>query len=45
VLANPAVTCVIPATGKLRNLLDNLGAGSGPLPDAKHREKIVAALR
>jgi len=44
VLANPAVTCVIPATGKLRNLVDNLGAGSGPLPDAKHREKIIAAV-
>jgi aryl-alcohol dehydrogenase-like predicted oxidoreductase len=44
VLANPAVTCVIPATGKLRNLLDNLGAGSGSLPDARHREKIVAAV-
>jgi aryl-alcohol dehydrogenase-like predicted oxidoreductase len=44
VLANPAVTCVIPATGKLRNLLDNLGAGSGPLPDARHRQKIVAAV-
>ena len=44
VLANPAVTCVIPATGKIRNLLDNLAAGSGPLPDAKHREKIVAAV-
>ena len=44
VLANPAVTCVIPATGKLRNLVDNLGAGSGPLPDARHRQKIVAAV-
>jgi aryl-alcohol dehydrogenase-like predicted oxidoreductase len=44
VLAHPAVTCVIPATGKLRNMLDNLGAGSGPLPDAKHRARIVAAL-
>jgi len=44
VVANPAVTCVIPATGKLRNLLDNLGAGSGPLPDARHRQKIVAAV-
>src|SRR4051812_24150154 len=44
VLANPAVTCVIPATGKIRNLLDNLGAGSGPLPDAGHRQKIVAAV-
>ncbi len=44
VLSNPAVTCVIPATGKLRNLLDNLAAGSGPLPDAKHRDKIVAVV-
>ncbi len=44
VLANPAVTCVIPATGKVRNLLDNLGAGTGPLPDAKHRAQIVAAV-
>src|SRR5689334_13858219 len=33
VLAHTAVTCVIPATGKVRNVLDNLGAGLGPLPD------------
>lgn len=44
VLANPAVTCVIPATGKLRNLLDNLGAGHGRMPNAKQREKIGAIL-
>jgi len=44
VLAHPAVTCVIPATGKVRNVLDNLGAGLGPLPDAKHRAEIVAAV-
>ena len=44
VLAHPAVTCVIPATGKIRNLLDNLASGSGPLPDAKQRAQIVAAL-
>jgi diketogulonate reductase-like aldo/keto reductase len=44
VLAHPAVTCVIPATGKPRNLVDNLGAGIGPLPDASHRAKIVAAV-
>ena len=31
VLAHPAVTCVIPATGKMRNLVDNLGAGFGAL--------------
>jgi aryl-alcohol dehydrogenase-like predicted oxidoreductase len=44
VLANAAVTCVIPATGKLRNLLDNLGGGIGALPDAKQRAKIIAAV-
>ena len=44
VLAHPAVTCVIPATGKIRNLLDNVGAGFGALPDAKQRAAIVAAI-
>jgi aryl-alcohol dehydrogenase-like predicted oxidoreductase len=44
VLAHPAVTCVIPATGKIRNLVDNIGAGLGGLPDAKQRAAIVAAL-
>ena len=45
VLAHPGVTCVIPATGKLRNLVDNLGAGIGALPDAKHRAQIVATFK
>lgn len=44
VLANPAVTCVIPATGKLRNLVDNLNGGVGALPDARQREQIIAAV-
>jgi diketogulonate reductase-like aldo/keto reductase len=44
VLAHAAVTCVIPATGKVRNLVDNMGAGVGDLPDAKQREKIAAAI-
>jgi diketogulonate reductase-like aldo/keto reductase len=44
VLAHPSVTCVIPATGKIRNLIDNLSAGVGALPDAKQRAQIVAAL-
>jgi aryl-alcohol dehydrogenase-like predicted oxidoreductase len=44
VLAHPAVTCVIPATGKVKNLVDNLGAGVGALPDAKLRDKIIAAV-
>ena len=44
VLAHPAVTCVIPATGKLRNLVDNLAAATGPLPDAQHRALIMRSL-
>jgi aryl-alcohol dehydrogenase-like predicted oxidoreductase len=44
VLAHPAVTSVIPATGKARNVVDNLAAGTGALPDAKQRAQIVAAL-
>jgi len=40
VIAHPAVTCVIPATGKLRNLRDNLAAGRGRLPDAKQLAAI-----
>jgi len=44
VLAHPAVTCVIPATGKARNLVDNLGAALGKLPDGKQRAQIVAAV-
>ena len=44
VLAHPAVTCVIPATGKIRNLADNLGAGIGPLPDAKQKAQVIAAI-
>ena len=42
VLAHPAVTCVIPATGKVRNLVDNVSAGRGPLPDAKQLKAIVS---
>ena len=44
VIANPAVTCVIPATGKRRHLEDNLAAGRGRLPDAKARDRILQLL-
>jgi aryl-alcohol dehydrogenase-like predicted oxidoreductase len=44
VIANPAVTCVIPATGKLRHLQDNLAGGRGRLPDAKARDRILQLL-
>ena len=44
VLSHPAVTCVIPATGKTRNLVDNLGGAIGKLPDGKQRAQIAAAV-
>jgi diketogulonate reductase-like aldo/keto reductase len=44
VLAHPAVTVMIPATGKIRHLEDNLGAARGKLPDAKQRAQIIAAV-
>ena len=44
VLAHPAVTAAIPATGKVSHLQDNLAAGRGRLPDAKQRAQIVQAL-
>ena len=44
IAAHPAVTCIIPATGNVRHLQDNLGGGRGRLPDARQREQIVQAL-
>lgn len=41
VVSHPAVTCVIPATGNVRHLRDNLGAGRGRLPDSRQRERIA----
>jgi diketogulonate reductase-like aldo/keto reductase len=42
VLAEPAVTCVIPATGSPEHMTDNLAAGFGQLPDARQRQQIRA---
>ena len=41
VLANPAVTCVIPATSKPKHLADNMDAGVGRLPDDAMRQRMV----
>lgn len=40
ILAEPAVTCVIPATGNPDHMTDNLAAGLGRLPDARQRRLI-----
>jgi aryl-alcohol dehydrogenase-like predicted oxidoreductase len=47
IAANPAATCVTPATSKPSNMLDNLGAAYGELPDEATRrrmEQVVDAL-
>ncbi|MGD8977976.1 MAG: aldo/keto reductase [Gammaproteobacteria bacterium] len=40
VLAQPAVTCVIPGTSRPKHMLDNLQAGMGPLPDEDQRRRM-----
>jgi aryl-alcohol dehydrogenase-like predicted oxidoreductase len=40
ILAQPAVTCVIPGTRNARHVADNLGAASGPLPGEAMRRRV-----
>ncbi len=44
IIAHPAVTCAIPATGNVHHLEDNLLGGVGRLPDAKMRQRMVEAV-
>jgi diketogulonate reductase-like aldo/keto reductase len=41
IVSHPAVTCVIPATSKAHHMVDNLGAGVGPMPDQAMRKRMV----
>ena len=41
VIANPAVTCVIPGTRNPDHMADNLGAGRGRLPDPAQRQQMA----
>jgi diketogulonate reductase-like aldo/keto reductase len=43
VLAHPAVTCVIPGTGRPEYMQDNVRAGFGSYPDESMRQRIAAA--
>jgi diketogulonate reductase-like aldo/keto reductase len=44
ILAHPAVTCVIPGTGRLAHLKDNMQAGVGRLPDDAQRRRMMEHL-
>ncbi|WP_165977452.1 aldo/keto reductase [Nonomuraea diastatica] len=41
VIANPAVTCALPATSDPAHVAENVAAMRGPLPDAAMRERMV----
>ena len=45
IISHPAVTCVIPATSKPQHMRDNLEAGSGELPDAATRERMIRFVK
>ncbi|HSN91880.1 MAG TPA: aldo/keto reductase [Anaeromyxobacteraceae bacterium] len=44
ILGHPAVTAVLPATAKPAHLAENVGAGTGPLPDEALRRRIAKDL-
>jgi len=44
VLGHPAVTCVIPGTGRPEHMEDNVGAGFGIFPDEAMRKRMAASI-
>ncbi len=42
VVSHPAVTAAIPRTSNPRHMSDNVGAGLGPMPNTKQRERLAA---
>jgi diketogulonate reductase-like aldo/keto reductase len=41
VVSHPTVTCAIPGTGNVQHLIDNMQAGTPPLPDQATRERMA----
>jgi diketogulonate reductase-like aldo/keto reductase len=44
ILAQEAVTCIIPGTSKPHHMLDNVGAGFGKLPTIEHLRQMVSLV-
>jgi diketogulonate reductase-like aldo/keto reductase len=44
IIANPAITCAIPATDKPSHLEDNMQGGMGRLPDEKTRRRMAELI-
>lgn len=45
IVANPAITCAIPATNKPQHLQDNMQGGMGRLPDPKTRRQMTELIK
>ena len=44
IASHPDVTCIIPATSKLKHMVDNMAAGYGRLPDASMRKRMIEVI-
>ena len=44
IASHPAVTCIIPATSKLKHMVDNMAAGYGRLPDEATRQRMIRLI-
>lgn len=44
IAGHPAVTCIIPATSKVKHALDNMAGGKGRVPDAAQRKRMISYL-
>jgi len=44
IASHPDVTCIIPATSKLKHMVDNMAAGYGRLPDAQLRQRMIKTI-
>ena len=44
IASHPDVTCVIPATSKLKHMIDNMAAGHGRLPDMATRRRMIETI-
>ena len=44
IVSHPDVSCVIPATSKLKHMADNMAAGYGRLPDEATRRRMIKTI-
>lgn len=45
VVSHPAVTCAIPATTRVDHVRENLSVATGPMPDARLRQRMADYIR